>query len=71
MKAVLFMAVSTSRTLYTPRIFNYSAAKTAKVGEAVRDGKFEFVVQGVECGKKKWLVQRLTLYAKPHKANTA
>lgn len=24
---------------------------TAKVGEAVRDGKFEFVVKGLECGK--------------------
>lgn len=31
---------------------NDNGAKTAKVGEAVRDGKFEFVVQGVECGKK-------------------
>jgi len=48
-----------------------SDAKTAKVGEAVRDGKFEFVVQGVECGKKEWLAQRLMLCAKQHKANTA
>jgi hypothetical protein len=27
-----------------------AAAKTAKVGEAVRDGKFEFTVQQVKCG---------------------
>jgi hypothetical protein len=27
-----------------------AAAKTAKVGEAVRDGKFEFTVQPVKCG---------------------
>lgn len=28
-----------------------ASARTAKVGDAVRDGKFEFTVQSVECGK--------------------
>lgn len=28
------------------------SAEVAKIGTAVRDGKFEFVVKGVECGKK-------------------
>lgn len=30
-----------------------AAAQVAKVGEAVRDGKFEFTVQGVKCGVDK------------------
>lgn len=28
-----------------------TSAQTAKIGEAVRDGKFEFVVKNIECGK--------------------
>lgn len=28
-----------------------TTAQTVKVGEAVRDGKFEFIVKGIECGK--------------------
>lgn len=30
---------------------NQKASQTIKVGQAARDGKFEFVVKGVECGK--------------------
>lgn len=28
-----------------------SEMKTAKIGEAARDGKFEFIVNGIECGR--------------------